>query len=147
MAGGFLGKKSYDKYILPYEKRYIESVQNRGTPAIYHNCGEIMPLIESYKDLGARVVESFSPPPLGDANLAEAKRIINDDYVMIGNLDQVNVLQNGTAEEVKRKTEQTIITGKPGGKFILQSADFLEYGTPMENLEAYFDVASQHCSY
>ena len=44
-------------------------------------------------------------------------------------------------------TKQTIKTGKPGGKFILQSADFLEYGTPLENLEAYVETAMEFASY
>ena len=147
VPGGFLGKKAYDRYVLPYEKRYIDFVQQNGTPAIYHNCGQIMNLVESYKDLRVRVVEPFSPPPLGDADLAEAVRIVDGDYVIIGNVDQVNVLQNGTVDEVKRETEHAIKIGKPGGKFILQSADFLEYGTPMDNLEAYVLTAKQFCDY
>jgi hypothetical protein len=48
---------------------------------------------------------------------------------------------------VKRVTEQTIKTGKPGGKFILQSADFLEYGTPIENIETYVETALQFADY
>ena len=62
-------------------------------------------------------------------------------------IDRVNVLQNGTVDEVKRETEQAIKIGKPGGKFILQSADFLEYGTPMDNIEAYVLTAKQFCDY
>ena len=93
VAGGFVGKKCYDQYILPYEKRYIDFLQASGVPAVYHNCGQIMNLLESYKKLGVKVVEPFSPPPLGDANLAEAKRFVAGDYAMIGNLDQVNVLK------------------------------------------------------
>jgi uroporphyrinogen decarboxylase len=114
---------------------------------MYHNCGEIMNLVESYRELGARIVEPFSPPPLGDADLARAKEIVGDAYVMVGGVDQVNVLQQGTIDQVRRVTEATIETGKPGGKFILQSADFLEYGTPLENLEAYVEVAMEHAAY
>jgi uroporphyrinogen-III decarboxylase len=147
VPGGFLGKSAYDRYVLPYEKRYIDFIQQNGTPAVYHNCGQIMDLAESYKDLGVQVVEPFSPPPLGDADLAEVIRIVDGAYVIIGNIDQVNVLQNGTVDEVKRETEQAIKIGKPGGKFILQSADFLEYGTPMDNLEAYVLTAKQFCGY
>lgn len=147
VPGGFLGKRCYDEYILPFEKKYIEFVQANGTPAMYHNCGKIMDLVESYKELGARVIEPFSPVPLGDADLAKAKEIVNGDYIMVGGVDQVNILQNGTVEEVKRVTEQTIKIGKPGGKFILQSADFLEYGTPIENIEAYVETALQFANY
>jgi len=147
VPGGFLGKKCYDEFILPFEKKYIEFVQANGTPAMYHNCGEIMNLAESYKDLGVRIVEPFSPSPLGDADLAKAKEIVNGKYIMIGGVDQVNVIQNGNIDLIKQKTEETIKTGKPGGKFILQSADFLEYGTPLENIEAYVETAIQFADY
>lgn len=147
VPGGFLGKRCYDEYILPFEQQYIAFVQANGTPAMYHNCGQIMNLVESYKALGARIIEPFSPPPLGDADLAKAKALVNGDYVMVGGVDQVNLLQKGSVEEVKRVTEATLKAGKPGGKFILQSADFLEYGTPLENLRAYAETALQYAAY
>jgi uroporphyrinogen decarboxylase len=147
VPGGFLGRRNYDQYVLPFEKKYIEFVQQNGTPAMYHNCGDIMNLVESYKELGVRIVEPFSPPPLGDADLGKAKELVDGAYIMVGGVDQVNVLQNGTVDQVKRATEQTIKIGKPGGKFILQSADFLEYGTPPENLEAFVQVAMENAAY
>jgi len=147
VPGGFLGSKIYRQYILPFEKRYINLCQKNGIPAMYHNCGEIMNLVSSYKKLGSRLVEPFSPPPLGDADLAKAKKIINGEYTIIGGVDQVNILQKGTIDQVKEITEKTINVGKPGGKYIIQSADFLEYGTPMENLEAYVKTALENAWY
>ena len=147
VPGGFLGKRCYDEYILPFERKYIRHCQKNGTPAMYHNCGEVMNLVESYKELGVRIVEPFSPPPLGDADLAKAKEMVNGAYVMLGGVDQVNVFQKGTLDDVKRVTEKTMKTGKPGGKFILQSADFLEYGTPVENLEAFVKTAIENAWY
>ena len=137
VPGGFLGKRNYDKYILPYEKQHVEVCQAKGAYGMYHNCGEIMNLVESYVDLGISSVDPFSPPPLGDADLAKVKEIVNGRYVVLGGVDQVNVLQNGTVEQVVEVTKKTVETGKPGGRFILQSADFLEYDTPIENLEAF----------
>ena len=147
VPGGFLGEKFYDEYILPFEKRYMDIVQENGTPGCYHNCGEIMNLVNSYKKLGVKWVEPFSPYPLGDADLAKAKEIINGAYVITGGIDQVNILQNGTIEGVKKTTEETIKIGKPGGKFILQTADFIEYGTLIENIEAYVETAMQFADY
>jgi len=122
-------------------------VQQNGTPAMYHNCGQIMNLVESYKGLGARVVEPFSPPPLGDADLAKAKELGGDAYVILSGIDQVNVLQKGTVDQVRRVTERTIRTGKPGGRFIMQNVDFLEYDTPVENVKAYAETALAHADY
>lgn len=147
VPGGFLGKKHYDRYILPFEKEHIEFVQQNGTPAMYHNCGEVMNLIESYKELGVKIVEPFSPPPLGDADLQQVKERVNGNYIILSGIDQVNVLQKGTVEQVKRATEETIRIGKPGGKFIMQPVDFLEYGTPLENVEAYVKTGIEHAGY
>ena len=89
VPGGFLGKRTYDRYILPFERKYIEFLQQNGTPAMYHNCGQVMNLVESYFDLGVRVVEPFSPPPLGDADLARVKAIVGGRYVILSGIDQV----------------------------------------------------------
>jgi uroporphyrinogen-III decarboxylase len=114
---------------------------------MYHNCGQIMTLVESYKELGARVVEPFSPPPLGDADLEQAKQQVDGAYVMLGGIDQVNVLQKGTVDDVRRATAKAMMAGKPGGGFIMQPVDFLEYGTPVENVEAYVTCAKELADY
>ena len=147
VAGGFIGKAMWDEYVLPYEKTYIDFCQTTGIPAMYHNCGQIMNLVESYKELGSRIIEPFGPPPLGDADLVKAKEMVGDDYIILGGVDQVNVLQKGSVSDVKRVTEETMRAGKPGGQFILQSVDFLEYGTPMENLEAFVETARETGGY
>ncbi len=147
VPGGFLGRANYERFILPFERRYIEFVQRNGRPAMYHNCGQIMKLIESYKQLGARIVEPFSPPPLGDADLKAVKSAVDGKYIILSGIDQVNVLQNGTVEQVKRVTREAMEAGKPGGGFIMQPVDFLEYGTPTENVQAYMETALEHASY
>lgn len=147
VPGGFLGKKFYDEYILPYEKKYIDIVQQNGKPAMYHNCGQIMNLVESYKELGAKIVEPFSPPPLGDADLAKAKEIVNGAYIILGGVDHVNIIKEGPIDRIKEVTEKTVKTGKPGGKFILQTADFVEYGTPIEYLEAFIQTGIEYGAY
>jgi uroporphyrinogen decarboxylase len=147
VPGGFLGAEVYEQYILPYEKRYIDFIQEQNCPAVYHNCGEIMSLLASYKKLGARVIEPFSPVPLGDADLRKAIDIIQGDYVIIGGVDQVNVLQKGTREQVRQTTRETIEAGKKNGPFIIQSADFLEFNTPVENIEEFVKTAVENAAY
>jgi uroporphyrinogen-III decarboxylase len=147
VPGGFLGRRNYDRYVLPFEREHIAFLQRTGTPAMYHNCGQIMQLVESYVELGARAVEPFSPPPLGDADLERAKKVVNGRYAMVSGIDQVNVLQNGNPETVRRATERAIRAGKPGGGFIFQPVDFLEYGTPLENVRAFVETAMENASY
>ncbi|NLF77800.1 MAG: hypothetical protein GX573_19070 [Chloroflexi bacterium] len=151
VPGGFLGRRTYERYVLPYERECITALQRSGTPAIYHNCGQIMALVESYKALGVRIVEPFSPPPtLGDGDLARALDCVHGEYAIIAGIDQVNVLQKGTLDDVRRATERTVALGKQAlqrGQFIVQSADFLEYGTPVENVATFIEAAMQYAEY
>ena len=147
VPGGFLGKEMYDRYVLSYEKKYIKYAKSFGTKTLYHNCGEAMVLINSYKELGSDIVEPFAPPPLGDGNLKEAKEKSEEKFTIIGNIDQVNILKNGSIDMIKKNTEETIKIGKQGGRFILQSADYLEYDTPINNIEAYVETGIKYSEY
>ncbi len=147
VPGGFLGSKNYENYVLPFEKRYIENVKKMGVKTLYHNCGEIMALAGSYKMLHVDIVEPFAPPPLGDGDLKKAKEISGGAYTIIGNVDQVNVLKEGTIDDVKRVTSEAIETGKRGGRYILQTADYLEYGTPLDNIKAFIETGLEYGGY
>ncbi len=148
VPGGFIGRHNYEQHVLPWEARHIAWAQAEGTPAAYHNCGQIQALVESYKGLGVAAVEPFSPPPkLGDADLALSKELVGDAYVIIAGVDQVDVIQKGSVEDVRRATAETMRIGKPGGRFVLQNADFLEHGTPLENVEAFVETALEGAWY
>lgn len=147
VPGGFLGSDAYEQFILKWEKQYIDEIHALGCPTIYHNCGEIMELVDSYKQLGSDVIEPFSPVPLGDADLAKAVDQIQGEYSIIGGVDQVNVLQKGTKDEVVEATLTLMEAGKKNGPFIAQSADFLEYNTPTENVELFVKTALENANY
>lgn len=147
VPGGFLGAAIYEKYILPFEKKFIDICQNTGIPAMYHNCGQIMTLVDSYKKLGVRSVEPFTPPPAGDTDLEKAKEIIGDSYVTVGGVDKMELLLKGSVEQVKREIEKITLIAKKHGFHILQNADSLEYGTPVENLRVYVETAKAFGEY
>ena len=141
VPGGFMGAEAYDRYVLPFEEKFIRFCQDGGTPAVYHNCGQIMALLESYKRLGVRGVEPFTPAPGGDADLVEAKRIIGDAYVTVGGVDKLDLLLKGPVERIRREVERIVRTVRPYGNHVLQNADSLEYATPVEHVRAYVETA------
>jgi uroporphyrinogen-III decarboxylase len=148
VAGGFLGAKIFEENVLPHEKKLIDFIHSLGRKVLYHNCGLIMNLVKSYTRLGADIVESFSPPPLlGDADLEKVKKISIGKYTIIGNIDQVNIMKDGDPDTIKNTVKEAIKAGKPGGRFILQPSDFLEYDTPVENVKAYIEAGKEYGKY
>jgi uroporphyrinogen decarboxylase len=148
VAGSDLVSKEYfDEFVLPYERRYVQGIQNTGVPVLYHNCGHIMTLLESYVDMGLAAVESFSPPPLADADIGEAKRRVGDSIILMGGINHKHLLEDSSPNEVQKVTRKVVEECKPGGMFILGQADYLEEKCKLENLEAMIETAIRYGKY
>ena len=89
------------------------------------------------------VWETVSEPPRGDNRLAEAKAALGRDVVLLGNLDQVDFLKRAAPAEVADAARQIVETGKPGGKYIFSTSDFLERNTPRDNVVAMIGAAKE----
>ena len=79
--------------------------------------------------------------PAWDNYLADAKAALGDKICLLGNLDQVTFLKRATSAEVAAKTREIVAVGKPGGRFIFSTSDYLERNTPRENVVAMIDAA------
>jgi hypothetical protein len=113
---------------------------------IYHvyDDGKMMQTLGDYVEAGADVVETLTPPPVGDVDLAQAKRLYGARTCLKGCVDLLYVLKMGTPESVRECVCQAIEIGAPGGGFILGTSDSIRDGTPMENIEAYFEAAHEY---
>lgn len=135
--GGMMGSDYFEEHVMPYEQKAINVLKAAGKPTVYHNCGKAKSLYPSYKKLGITVWETISEAPQGDSVLAEAKEYFGDhDLILFGNFDQVHFLKEATPEEVEKRAYERMMTGKKGGHFIFACSDYLETGTPLENVRA-----------
>jgi uroporphyrinogen decarboxylase len=116
---------------------------------IYHlyDDGKMMQTLGDYVDAGADVVETLTPPPVGDVDLAEAKRLYGGQTCLKGYVDLLYVLKMGTPELVEQTVREAIEVAAPGGGFILGTSDSIREGTPMENIQAYFETARRYGQY
>lgn len=134
-SASMVGPAFFERYVLPYEKRLIDFIQARCLGVVYHNCGDGAALIPAYHALGMRCYESMSEPPYGDNDPAAFARGFRPDTVLMGNIDQIEFLKIASPEQVKERACRLleVMRGRP---FILGTSDFLECGTPEENLFA-----------
>ena len=148
MAGGATtGPDFFRRFVQPYEKRMIDAIHAAGKFSVYHNCGCAKILYGNYRELGMTVWETVSEAPRGDNRLADAKAVLGDRICLLGNLDQVDFLKRATPAEVDAATREIVRVGKPGGRFIFAASDFLEKGTPRENVVAMIAAAKDEGRY
>jgi len=103
-----------------------------------------MPILELLADCGIDVLQTLTPPPVGDVDLAEAKRRIGDRVCLMGYVDIIYVIQRGTPELIEHTVRHAIEVASPGGGFILGTSDSIRDGTPLENVRAYFQAARKY---
>ncbi len=139
--GNFVGPHFYERRVLPYDRRFIAEAHRRGLRTTYHNCGTSRALLALYCQLGTDAFETFPPPPLGDGDLAFVKRVLGDQMVLIGNVDQVHLLRTQQPADVRQVVTETMLVGKEGGHFILSPADQLPSDTPVENVRMMAEAA------
>ncbi len=148
MAGGrTTGPDFFREFVQPYEKRLLNAIHTAGGFSVYHNCGFARSLYDNYRELGMSVWETVSEPPRGDNHLAEAKQLLGDKICLLGNLDQVDFLKRATPQAVAARTRELVRAGKPGGRYIFSTSDYLEIGTPRENVVAMIEAAKDEGVY
>ncbi len=148
MAGGATtGPDFFRQFVQQYEARVINAIHAADKFSVYHNCGCAKSLYANYAELGMTVWETVSEPPRGDNRLADAKAALGGSICLLGNLDQVDFLKHATPAEVAAKTRQIVETGKPGGRFIFSTSDYLEKNTPRENVVAMIEAAKAAGAY
>jgi hypothetical protein len=123
-GAGFISKKHYEQFVLPYERTVIERVKARAPqkPVYTHTCGAIADRLELMEATGADGIDTLDPPPLGTIDLADAKARIGARLFIKGNIDPVNTVLRGSAEDCYRDALARIEIGAPGGGYILSTA-------------------------
>jgi uroporphyrinogen-III decarboxylase len=134
-GAGFISPQHYRDFVLRCERSVIDGIKAvYDIPVYTHTCGRIGDRLELLAETGTNGIDTLDPPPLGNVELADAKRRIGKRLFIKGNLDPVNILMHGTPGQVLEKALRCIATGSPGGGYILSSACSIPPHTPPENI-------------
>lgn len=143
-GGGFISPDHYREFVLPCEKKVIEGIKaEHDIPVYTHTCGRIGDRLELMAETGTNGIDTLDPPPLGNVELADAKRRIGSRLFIKGNLDPVNVMLNGTPDQVFDSARHCLDSAAVGGGYILSSACSIPPRAPAENIVKLYEAAEQ----
>jgi uroporphyrinogen-III decarboxylase len=123
-GGSFISRDHYARFVAPFERELVRRVHayRPGTPVYTHTCGFIGDRLELMAATGIDGLECMDPPPLGNTELADAKKRVGGRLFLKGNMDSVNVLLRATPESVEPYVRAMIEAGGEGGGYILSTA-------------------------
>jgi MtaA/CmuA family methyltransferase len=133
-AASLVGPMIYEEFVWPFEKQLVDGLHRLGARVRLHICGNTRPILESMGRLGCDIVDLDSMVPMD-----EARAKMGPQPFLLGNLDPVHELLNGTpqtiADAIARCHRQS------GARYIIGAGCEVPRHTPPENLRALFDYA------
>lgn len=128
-AASLTGPRYYHDYVFPYEKRIVDAIHDMGCPVRLHICGNINAILDDVERLGVDIVDVDY---ITDLKLAREK--LGPDMPIIGNMEPVKYLLNGTPAQIKNKlAECWKICGE---RFMIGAGCEVPTHSPHENLRA-----------
>ncbi len=138
-----ISPRLYRKWAFPFEQRFFTELNSYARPyaglTLLHICGNMTPVLETMADTGAQILELDSKVDLSVAKAKVGRRVC-----LMGNLNPVELLWQGSVREVEAAAAQAIAAAAPGGGFILGSGCEVPVAAPPANLEAMIRVARRH---
>ena len=102
------------EFFVPEYRRLFELYQAHGVIITFHSCGHILPLLETFIDLGINVL---NPVQASANDLAEVRRITQGRMVLTGGLSS-SLLVDGPPESIRAEVRRLLwLLGRDGGYF------------------------------
>ena len=136
-AASLVGPQIYQEFVWPYEKKLVSGIHSFGAQVRLHICGNTRKNLNGMGQLGCDIVDLDSLAPLGDARAQ-----MGPEQVLLGNLNPVTVLRDGTPEVVTPAIAEC--HRQAGSRFIVGAGCEVPRDTPPENLRALCAYAREH---
>ena len=98
-----------------------------------HFDGSLKPYKDLIPETGIDVVEAFTPPPVGDLSISEARLAWGENIIIEANFPESIFLQG--VEATKKFTLDLLKEVAPGDGFILSITEDIPYQPPYDLLE------------
>ncbi|RJP24246.1 MAG: hypothetical protein C4520_04390 [Candidatus Abyssobacteria bacterium SURF_5] len=127
-TAGLLSPKQYEKFAGPYVKQVVDSVE---VPVILHVCGKTSHIIEQMCATGVQGISLDTP-----VDFPAIVSRVPKDVAIIGNLDPVGTVLNGTPEQAAAATKQLLDSMRDVPNYMFSTGCELPLETPLENIQA-----------
>lgn len=137
-AAGLLSPNLIAEFSNPYVKKISEAVEDDNFMVLYHNCGNIEPLMKQITHIDA-MGYSF-----GNAiDIETTLKALPSDRMVIGNIDPAGILRNGNPETIRRETLKLMERCCKYPNFVIASGCDIPPMTSLDNLQAFFDAVAE----
>lgn len=133
-AASLIGPALYREFILDYQRRLVEGLHALGVRVRLHICGNTRRILADLGALGCDMIDVDSAVPM-----AHARQGLGPNPCLLGGIDPVRTLQNGTPETIWQALAQC--RSDAGGRYIAGAGCEVPPGTPSANVKVLAEFA------
>ena len=111
----------FRKYTAPQVDAWGKKIREYDKLLIHHACGHLADLLPIMAQTAIDMVESISPPPTGNIEIADAVKLLPQQIGIIGGIEPTFIL-NSTMEELEAEAKK-LLKGMEGKRFVLANSD------------------------
>ncbi len=128
-AASLVGPARYEEFVWEYERKLVDGLHAMGARVRLHICGRTRRIFSGMGRLGCDIVDLDWMAPID-----EARRVMGPGQVLLGNIDPVAALRNGTPESVAAAIEAC--RAQAGTRYIAGAGCEVVRDTAHENVRA-----------
>lgn len=138
-AAGLISNDDCLRYVTPYIRRIVESVQDDRFLVILHNCGDTGHCTEAMVGTGAAGYHFGN-----QADMVAALDACPGEALVMGNLDPVGIFKGASPEEVYRATRDLLETTRRYPNYVISSGCDVPPAVPAANIEAFYRAVTDY---
>lgn len=138
-AAGLVSNDDCFQYSTVFVKRVIEAVQDDDFTVILHNCGNTGHCTDAMVRSGAKALHFGNK-----ADMLQALKDCPRELVVMGNVDPVSVMKDGTPEQVRKETAALLEATSDFGNFVLSTGCDVPPHIPEDNIAAFYQALSDY---
>jgi uroporphyrinogen decarboxylase len=146
-GAGFVSRRMYEEFVLPYEARLAARAHAEQQLVYTHTCGAIGDRLDLMLATGIDGLDTLDPPPLGTVDLTVAKSRYGERCFFKGNLDAVNEMLRADDVTFDQAVRERLRIGGPKSGYILSSACSVAPGVSPARLQRMVRLAEMHGRY
>lgn len=119
-----IGYERFNRYCIPWYNEYSRQLHKKGKLLAVHMDGNLNCLKEAIAKAEIDIIESFTPPPVGDLSLKEAYSLWKDKVIWINYTTSMHVSSPG---KIKTHTLGLLQEVVPGNRFLFGISEDIPY--------------------
>ncbi len=140
-----ISPRQFLEFVNPYNGKLVSRAKELGMKVVRHSDGNLWSLLDILIETGYHGLNPLEPQ--AGMDLKKVKDYCGDKLCLLGNIDCVDLLPDGTPAEVDAAVKQAIADAGSGGGLIICSSNSLHPLVDPENCIAMFEATRKYGKY